>query len=638
MLILTTIHSYLPAYFFHQSASTPFDKCSNLKDLAHLLTSDVCDLDQWLKWKPQIKAFIQKQGKDLQQLDIFLKTVTEWGIKQNPQKTIAVLVDIVSLDLLTQAVKFQTHNSEVPFRDIFEWAAEHQPFCPEQAHHSLKTRIYSEWKKCRPLVIYFIPNLINIFLRAFNFLDAHKKATTLFDLSLVLEIIYKFFIIPYCLIKILQPIFSVTAKVYVVSALIIVATGVLISVYLRWFRPLPDEIVNCTNLDKKMDRGEIEPKVGQAKELQRLVAALEVGSNVLLIGDSGEGKTALFEHFVQLKYQKKLSKHLQDLIAYEIDCGLMISNVSFGHAELVNQTMDQIKEGRKPERALLFFDEFHQLATNQAAFHAFKKRFLEDKPHSQFVAAITSKEFEEIKKLDKDGSFRRRVVPIVVQSLSDEQNHLILREKINRMAKDIPITNEAIEAILKISALEDYLPGIGRPAKAIKILMDGIGLCRSSYNPHYIPEKIEKARQEYQALQLQAQSEMKVDPKTLKKIREVKARIEFSKQELEKDQKRVLEIKKLLGEQEKIQNDYYRLTHLIAKGKPVNREMKIKYLWYYFYAYDALKKQLQQKIKQVGNQMVVQVDEKLIYQVYEDYKAVEKQIYGDKAVSKVKLT
>jgi ATP-dependent Clp protease ATP-binding subunit ClpB len=637
--MLTAIHSLLPFHFFpffsHSTRpNVSFDHLYDLNDLACTLTSNDCDLDQWMKFKKEIKAFIHVHENQLSELDTFLKTLTEWGMEKDPQKTMTFLVDILSVDLITNVVREKEKNSEAPFENIFDWAAEHEPLCPDLPDVSWRTRMYAEWRLCRPLVLYFIPNIINIFLGAFNFLDSQKKYTTLWDKHLLLEIIYKFFIIPFCLIKILQPFFVITAKVYLVTAAIIVATGILVSCYQRWFRPLPDEIVNCTNLDKKMEIGLIEPKVGQFEELERLKAALEVGSNVLLIGKSGDGKTALLHHLIRHKHERQLPEKLQKLAVYEVDCGLMISSVNFGHSELINQIKDQI-EGYD-DKVLLFFDEFYQIAANPAAFRAFKKKFLEDKPHSNFVAAVTQKEFEEIEKLDMDGSFRRRVVPIIIQSFSDEQNRLVIRELINREAKDIPVTEDAIEAIVELSASEDYLPGIGRPAKTVKLLMDAIGLCRACYSPHYVSVELNEARQEYQGLKLQAIKDVKINPKILKKIRDIKAKIKIFEDKLKKNKIQVSKIKKMIAAQQKLNLDYFRLTHLIARAgakaghfSRAKEDIKIRYLWTYFYAIDAMKKNLQNEIGKIRKHVIVQVDKDLIYEVYDEFKAVENLLYGD---------
>ena len=228
-----------------------------------------------------------------------------------------------------------------------------------------------------------------------------------------------------------------------------------------------------------MEQGLIEPKVGQTKELAQLIAALEEGSNVLLIGKSGDGKTALVHHLIALKHAKELPESLQKLAMFEADCGLMISSVSFGDSELISQTKDQC-EGFE-DRILLYFDEFYQIVVNEDAFRTFKKRLLEDKPSPKIVISISLRELEELQKLDVDGSFMRRVVPNFVESCDEDQNRLILQEFARRTARNVLVTENAVEMAHELACEEDYFPEIGCPAKGLKLLTDAVGICRSSF-------------------------------------------------------------------------------------------------------------------------------------------------------------
>lgn len=647
----------LPCFFRPETKIHPLANIVNLKNLAQTLTAKDCHLDQWLEWKIEIKELINKHQEDLAGIDEFLKTITVWGLEQNPKKTMSILVDIVSLDLLTKVIISKEKDSKAPFKDIFDWAAEHEHLCREIPNLSLKTQIYSEWKKCRHFAFYLIPNLINTFLNAFNFLDSRNRYRTPFEDNLRWDNVYKIlFVIPFLLIKILEPLFEVTAKVYMVSIAIIVATGILINSYHRWLRPIPDEIVNCTNLDKKMDDGLIKPKVGQEMELQRLIEVLladdeDFRSNVLLIGDSGEGKNALVHNFIHRKHQKKLPKKLESVAIHESDCSGLTSSYTFGHSEIMNQMKDEMKGFNS--RILLFFDEFYRIVLNAEAFRAFKKQFLEDEPHSKFIAAVTNKEAEEIEKLDIDGSFMRRVVKIYIKPASDEQIGNIVRDLVNRVATDIPVSDEAIEKIVEISKSNSYFPGIGRPAKAIIILMNAIGICRTSYSPYYVSNELSEARQKYQNFQLKAKQEVKVKPETLQKIREARLEMNRIQTNLKKNKTHASKIKHMIEEQQKLHADYYRLTHLLAKVSPITyqhlenesnenddvslndlglqskskstiskesigQDLQIMYLWYYFYGIETMEEKLQSEIKNIRKDMPVQVDKKLIEEVYRE--------------------
>lgn len=623
--------SSLYSYFSQKKEANdaPFDKLKNLQELADTLKSEDCDFNQWKAWKSEIQAFISKHSDDPEQLDVFIESITNWGMERNPQKIMAMITDIISLEILTRTVNFKQMNSDHSFTDIFDLAAENATSFPEPTDDSLTSRLNVEWKRFRPIILYFIPNVLNIFLGAFNFLDSQKKFTTLWEKHLLVEIVYKFCIIPYCLIQLLQPIFVVTAKVYLVAGLIIVATGLLISCYQRWFRPLPDEIVNCTNLDKQMEKGVIDVKVGQAEEIDRLIAALEVDStNVLLIGLSGEGKTALIHHFIQLKHEGKLPDRLQPLTVHEVDCGLMISNVSYGHSELINQTREQI-EGHE-EEVLFFFDEFYQLVLNKGAFQTFKKKFLEDKPHCKCVLAVTCKEWEEIKKLDSDYSFRRRVFRIKMESASDTQIRKIIENMQHRFAQDVPVTEDAIEAIINVSAIEDYLPEIGRAAKAEEIFKTAVRLCRAAYNHHY-------------------------------------GDADLDENQIELTRKQIHKIKKIIAHQQKLKTDYYRLSHLFSKAvapkdsdyfededidmscledvdilddddyhhnkkkssapllskDSFSEKEQIMYLWYCFYALNSIEEILKREIEKVDKDIPIQVNFDLVDHVYNEIRSME---------------
>lgn len=639
-----------------------FEGLKDLQELSALLISEKCSIEKWTEWKSEIKNFISDHAKNLDELDSFFSKIISWGVERDLEKTLSILGDIVDLEILTSTIQHKQKNSEIPFHNAYAWAKKNAPLCPIPQKATIQSNCLKEWKKFKLTVINFIPNLINIFLGAFNFLDPQKKYTTLWEKYLILEIVYKFFSIPCRLIEVFRPMFLVSTKVYLATAGVIASTGILIYAYVRWFKPLPDEIVNCANLDKLMEKGVIEPKVGQSKELNSLIEALEGDANVLLVGQSGEGKTALMHHLIMLKHEQELSKKLQKLNYREVDCSLIMSS-DHGHGELINQIKNQIDQNE--ENVLLFFDEFYQVVLKSGAFQTFKKRFLEDKPQSKFVATISSKQYEKLKEIDFDSSFRIRVDIINVHTSSEEQNRLIIQDYIERKAKDIPISSKAIDAILEISKKKDFLPGNGRPAKAIKILTDAIGRCRSVYNPHFMTSELSELGQKYKSLQLQAVQEVKASVQLLDESEKLKTQIKTANKALKQNKENISKIKELVVQQQKMKSEYYYLTHLIAQthsktstgflkkslieeldveednhieqeqasAKKISEKDQILYLWHYFYTLDAVKNLLSQTIQKVAppdakfpTLLPVQLDEKLVYHVYEETIKIEKSI------------
>lgn len=594
----------------------------DLEDLAGALTTDEMSLQDWQAEQKEIKTLFSQREAYIDEVDVFLKTLMEWGVAHNPEKTIAFLLELVGLSTLQAVAKLKTKQDEVPFEDIFDWAKERQELCPLSPKQTFQQQLQVEWRKFRPFALYFIPNLINIFLGAFNFLETNKKYTSLWEKHLLLEIVYKFFLIPYCLVKVLQPLLVVTTKVYAVAALIIASVGTFFAVYQRWFKPLSDEIVNCANLDKKFEQGYLEPKVGQTKELASLIEHLSVGKDVLLLGRSGEGKTALVHHLIQLNHEGKLPPQLQRT-HYEIDGGLLISNVSFGHAELINQTREQIAGYEGQVRIIL--NEFFQIVRIPNAFLAFKDRFLDTTPRPQFIACMTFKEFKELEKLDLDGSFRRRVETLAVESSSDDQNRLILTEFINRVAPTLSVTEDAIEKVLELSDEEDqFLPDLGRPSKALKIMTSAIGHCEVAFSSFYMSKELAEAQQEELQLKMKIVHQISADDATMSDYRAVRQKIKDLSEELEKHKQQAQKVKKLLNYQHQQKEHYYELTHQLAKAPQnptIAEDVKKMYLLLNFYGIEATKKVLQSEIDKVKDELDIQIDADLVQQVYDEKQA-----------------
>lgn len=637
--MLSAISSYFPFHypfsFPVQKQKSPFEGINSPKDLIQFLKDK--EIDEWVSWKNEIKGFIQKHSKDYEALDQFLASITATGLEKDPQKLSALIVDLLSLDLINEVIKFKQKSGGNSFSNIYDLAFENAKFCPDVKNQTLNAHLSSEWKRYRPLVIYFIPNLINLFFGAFNFLDLRKKYTTLWEKHLLLDIIYKFLVIPYVIFKLVENFIDVTAKVYLVTAAIIVATGLLVSIYQRWLRPVPDEIVNCKNLDKLMERGVIEPKVGETKELSQLIELLEEDKNVLLVGNTGEGKTSLVHHLVSLKHQKKLPEKLQNLSMFEVNCRGM-SSVNFSYAELTAQIKEQCNgfEGQ----ILLFFDDFGVIAKDVKAFETFKTEFLKEKPHTRIVAAITIKNYQEVLEHDNDGSFEQ-IVDLVPFYSTDKQIELILQNIKERNACNIPVMYEAIQATVKLSSKEDYLPDTGRPARAVKIFTRAIGRCRTSFLSNYVSDELRKARIEFECLEKQLKGMVSVSTELKTKFKNKEKEIKGLEDKVGKLKKQAQKIKTYLERESKINEKFGALSHQLTKAKgskPINNKSeKIRkdsitpqtqalYLWLNFYARTEMRSIIQKEIDKTQVDLPVQVDEKLIHQVYDELKQIKKKI------------
>jgi Cdc6-like AAA superfamily ATPase len=594
---------------------TPFsENWNSFEDMASELTRN--RLEDWPASKIAIRMFIINQQDDLAGLDDFLKRIVAYGVEIDVDQALTFISDIIDLSMLERVIRHRNEttsssssNAQPVFQNVLQWARDQQPLLPPPLQSNRIQKNQELRHHLEAQVIAFIPNLINIFLGAFDFINIHKKYTSLWDKYLLIEIIYKFFIIPSCLVRILKPIYGTSIKVYFVSGMIMASLAVFLACYKRWLRPLPSEVVNCRNLNRSLNNEERMRIHGQAEPMQRLIASLLGGSNVLLIGKSGEGKTALIHHLVQLQQERSLPRDLQNKTFFKFDCTMINSNGTVGYREMINQTFEQI-EGNS-DKVIFILDEFAQVLGNPMAFHLIKERFLKDKPPFKFIAVLTQEEFSRLSACDQDRSFEREMTTIPIDSSEDEQQlRLMLHGLVDRWAPDLPIKQDAFAEIITRSSDERFLPNIGRPAKIEKLLREAIGRCRYAYHPNYTPKALTQLYQQRGILQREYRA--RLTPETLHQpspeIRELNQRISTYENQLVEHKNHIEKVRSFYISYQKTKEKYVRDTHSIARPRPpseahennaLSDSFRTIYLLTTFYLFETLKAALEREINSI---------------------------------------
>jgi ABC-type oligopeptide transport system ATPase subunit len=604
--------------------SSPPKLISSSQELIVSLTSEGSSLARCLDRKEEVRAFLGALQDNPKELDAFLKTFMEWGIQEDSQQTMVFLADVLSLDALVKMVKAKDKLGN--FQDAVKWAVDRKDLYSLNSQHALQQQVYSEWRRARSLIIHFVPNLINIFLGTFSLLDVHKNYTSAWDKYILIGIIYKFLVIPYALTKALEPFLVTPAKTYAVTAFILVSIGAFFACYQRFVKPLPDEILNCVNLTKKCEQGLIEAKV-RMPNLDELLSALLAGHHVVLVGKSGAGKTALVHQLVQLHQQGQLPEELSKKINYELDGGMLTANTGLNPAPAhIGRTCDQIKGCE--EYIQIFIDEFFSLAQDNKLLTNIKKRLLENKPGPQVIMAVTVQEYQQIIEEDKKSgsTYRRRVKPIYIDSESDEQVELILDALEQKAQESVPIASGAISKVLELSKAEEFLPGVGRPAKAKHIFEAAVGLCKGAYNPHYVSEKLNQALQKREILKIHARKVQSGE--NLKAYHAECENITTQETMLATHKQQAQKIKKLVVQHNQSKSHLGRLTHTLANHEQaqLDEETQKLYLLYEFYGINAMKTILEREIAEVRPHLAVQVDEALVQRAYDEAVAFGKQV------------
>jgi ATP-dependent Clp protease ATP-binding subunit ClpC len=228
-----------------------------------------------------------------------------------------------------------------------------------------------------------------------------------------------------------------------------------------------------TDLTKKAADGKLDPVVGRAKEIERVIQILgrRTKNNPVLIGEPGVGKTAIAEGLAQRIINRDIPDTLDDKKIIALDIGLLIAGTKYRgeFEERLKKIMDEVRNG---DNTILVIDEVHTLIGAGAAEGAIDAANILKPALSrgdlQCIGATTLEEYR--KHIEKDAALERRFQPVMVDEPSVEETIEILyglRERYEKHHK-LVISDDALAAAAKFA--DQYIADRFLPDKAIDLI------------------------------------------------------------------------------------------------------------------------------------------------------------------------
>src|SRR5882672_9592588 len=173
---------------------------------------------------------------------------------------------------------------------------------------------------------------------------------------------------------------------------------------------------DLTDLAKK---DELDPVIGRRNEIERVIQVLcrRTKNNPVLLGEAGEGKTAIAEGLAQEISSGNVPELLRDKRVITLDLALMVAGTKYRgqFEERIKAVMDEI---RRSKSVILFIDELHTIVGAGSAEGAMDASNIIKPALSrgelQCVGATTMNEYR--KYIEKDAALERRFQTIKVDA------------------------------------------------------------------------------------------------------------------------------------------------------------------------------------------------------------------------------
>ncbi|MFA5171936.1 MAG: ATP-dependent Clp protease ATP-binding subunit ClpA [Sulfuriferula sp.] len=229
-----------------------------------------------------------------------------------------------------------------------------------------------------------------------------------------------------------------------------------------------------SNLNEQALAGKIDPLIGRAEELERVIQTLcrRRKNNPLLVGEAGVGKTAIAEGLARRIVEGDIPDVLEDSTVYSLDMGALLAGTKY-RGDFEQRLKAVLKQLNDDPKAILFIDEIHTLIGAGAASGGTLDASNLLKPalssgQLKCIGATTYTEYRGI--FEKDHALSRRFQKVDVNEPSVEQTIAILRGLKSRFEThhSVKYTASALTTAAELSAR--YINDRHLPDKAIDVI------------------------------------------------------------------------------------------------------------------------------------------------------------------------
>jgi ATP-dependent Clp protease ATP-binding subunit ClpA len=228
------------------------------------------------------------------------------------------------------------------------------------------------------------------------------------------------------------------------------------------------------NLNAQVIAGKIDPLIGRALELERVIQTLcrRRKNNPLLVGEAGVGKTAIAEGLARRIVEKDVPEVLENATVYSLDMGALLAGTKYrgDFEQRLKAVMKQLAEN---PNAILFIDEIHTLigAGSASGGTLDASNLLKPALSNGTLKCIGATTYQEYRGIfEKDHALSRRFQKLDVSEPSVQETIEILKGLKSRFEEhhSVKYTASALTCAAELSA--KYINDRHLPDKAIDVI------------------------------------------------------------------------------------------------------------------------------------------------------------------------
>ena len=224
----------------------------------------------------------------------------------------------------------------------------------------------------------------------------------------------------------------------------------------------------CMPMFDQLPEGDI---IGFEAEIRSMVDVLarKDRANVLIVGDTGVGKTSLLQAFLKKAVDKQLPASLADIVPYELDLISLNQGVSY-KGELEDRFKEVVENLLGMSHAILVIENFHRIEDKQSVLNGLLPHLKKNISKNQLQLICTATTDGYTKDIEKDKELIPYLEKISLDEPSEDRSVQILQAKasVYEQYHHLPVDADVPVEVVRLA--KRYLPDKHLPASAIDLL------------------------------------------------------------------------------------------------------------------------------------------------------------------------